>query len=101
MIALEFQTIIREREHLHERLEHIPGVTVFPSQANFLLARFAAGGEKVWETLGAHGVLVRYFPGSTALQDCLRITVGTPAENAFLTTTLQTIVVDMQPLMRT
>ncbi len=101
MIAPEFQTIIREREQLGERLGHIPGVTVYPSQANFLLAHVAAGGAKVWEALGAHGILVRYFPGSAALQDCLRITVGTPAENELLTTTLQTIVADLQPLIRT
>ena len=101
MIAPEFQTIIREREQLRERLERIPGLTVYPSQANFLLVHLAASGAKVWEALGAHGILVRYFPGAAALQDCLRITVGTPAENELLTTTLQTIVADLQPLIRT
>jgi len=101
MIAPEFQMIIREREQLRERLEHIPGVTVYPSQANFLLTHVAAGGAKVWEALGAHGILVRYFPGSAALHDCLRITVGTPAENDLLVTTLQTVAADLQPLIRT
>jgi len=100
MIAPEFQTIVRERQHLHARLERMPGVTVYPSQANFLLVHFAAGGAKVWEALGAHGILVRHFPGSPALQDCLRITVGTPSENELLTTALQTIVADLQPLIR-
>jgi histidinol-phosphate aminotransferase len=101
MIAPEFQMIIREREQLRERLAHIPGVTVYPSQANFLLAHIAAGGAKVWEALGARGILVRYFPGSAALHDCLRITVGTPAENDLLVTTLQTVAADLQPLIRT
>lgn len=101
MVAPEFQTVIREREQLRQQLEQIPGVTVYPSQANFLLAHVAAGGAKVWEALGAQGILVRHFPGSTALQDCLRITVGTPAENEFLTTTLQAIVADLQPLIHT
>ena len=100
MIAPEFQTIIREREQLRQRLEHIPGVTVYPSQANFLLVHVAAGGANVWETLAAHGLLVRYFPGSAALQNCLRITVGTSAENEVLTTALQTIVADLQPSIR-
>jgi histidinol-phosphate aminotransferase len=93
--------IVREREQLHDCLERIPGMTVYPSQANFLLAHVAAGGAKVWEALGAHGILVRYFPESATLQDCLRITVGTPSENEFLTTTLQTIVSELQPLIRT
>lgn len=101
MLAPEFRIIIHEREQLRAGLERIPGVTVFPSQANFLLARLDAGAARVWEALGAQGILVRHFPGSPALQDCLRITVGTPPENAILTTTLQTIVAILQPLIRT
>jgi histidinol-phosphate aminotransferase len=101
MIAPGFQMIIRDREQLRERLEHIPGVTVYPSQANFLLVHVASGGAKVWEALGAHGILVRYFPGSAALHDCLRITVGTAAENDLLATTLQTIAAALQPVTRT
>jgi histidinol-phosphate aminotransferase len=97
-IAPEFPQIIREREQLRERLGQIPGVTVFPSQANFLLARIAAGGAQVWKALGEQGILVRHFPGSSALQDCLRITVGTPAENDLLSTTLQAILAAMPPV---
>jgi histidinol-phosphate aminotransferase len=101
MIAPQFHTLIQERERLCEGLGGIPGVTIFPSQANFLLAHVAAGGARVWEALGTHGILVRYFPGSPALQDCLRITVGTTAENERLTTTLRAVVADLQPLIGT
>jgi histidinol-phosphate aminotransferase len=101
MIAPEFQTIIRERERLRERLGRIPGVTVFPSHANFLLARVAAGAAKVWHMLGEEGILVRHFPGSPVLQDCLRITVGTPAENDLLTSSVEAIVATLQPMIQT
>jgi histidinol-phosphate aminotransferase len=100
MLRPEFRTIIAERERLRAGLGRIPGVTVFPSQANFLLARLGAGAARVWEGLGRQGILVRHFPGSAALQDCLRITVGTPRENEILTSTLQTIIATMQPLIR-
>ena len=100
VIAPQFKEIRRERGLLSERLGEIPGVTVFPSDANFLLAHMAAGGAKVWEALGAQGILVRHFPGSAALKDCLRITVGTPAENEALVTALRAIVTAMQPLPR-
>jgi histidinol-phosphate aminotransferase len=100
VLAPEFQTIIREREWLCQRLGQLPGVTVFPSQANFLLARFAAGGAQVWEALGEQGILVRHFPGSSALKDCLRVTVGTPAENELLFATLRATVAAMPPLSR-
>ena len=101
VIAPQFKEIRRERGLLGERLRQVPSVTVFPSDANFLLARVAAGGAKVWEALGAQGILVRHFPGAAALKDCLRITVGTPAENDALVTALHAIVTAMQPLPRT
>jgi histidinol-phosphate aminotransferase len=101
IIAPEFRMIIRERERLREGLGCIPGITVFPSRANFLLARMAGGGVKVWEALGEQGILVRHFPGSPVLEDCLRITVGTPAENELLTSALRASVAARQPLLRT
>jgi len=101
LMAAQFQEIISERQRLSERLAHLPGVTVFPTQANFLLARFAAGGAMVWEALGAQGILIRHFAGPPALQDCLRITVGTPAENDLLVIALQALLVPMQPLPHT
>jgi len=52
---------------------------VFPSAANLLLVRFA-NARATWEKLAAAGVLVRLFDAGP-LAGCLRITVGTPAEN--------------------
>jgi histidinol-phosphate aminotransferase len=101
MISPEFQTIIRERERLRERLGRIPRVTVFPSHANFLLVRVAAGAATVWQGLGEEGILVRRFPESPALQDCLRITVGTPAENELLISSVEAIVATLQPMIQT
>ncbi|HSF32423.1 MAG TPA: histidinol-phosphate transaminase [Candidatus Tectomicrobia bacterium] len=101
LIAPEFRLIIRERERLRQGLGRIPGLTVFPSQANFLLTRIAGGGVKIWEALGEQGILVRHFPTSPALADCLRITVGTPAENDLLTSAVQASVTAWQPLIET
>ena len=101
LIAPQIQEILHERQRLCERLASFPGVTVYPSDANFLLVHFAMGGAKVWEALGAQGILVRRYGDASGLQDCLRITVGTPAENAILHTALQDITTAMQPLLRT
>jgi histidinol-phosphate aminotransferase len=100
-ISPHVQEIIGERERLRERLSRLPGVTVYPSAANFLLARFAVGGLKVWEALGAQGILVRHYGESAGLKDCLRITVGKPTENDLLITALQATVAETQPLIRT
>jgi histidinol-phosphate aminotransferase len=56
------------------------GFYVYPSHANFVMARKREQNLKeVYEKLKGNKILVRYFdiPG---LQDCLRITVGTPQE---------------------
>ena len=75
-----------ERAVLGAALAGLPGVTVFPSQANFFLVRVPRA-ERTYEALRRQGVLVRNLhPG---LRDCLRITVGTPDENRILLTALQ------------
>ncbi len=71
--------IRRTREKLVTGLVRM-GYRVFPSQANFVMAQKKGQNlRSIYEALRERKVLVRYFdvPG---LQDCLRITVGTPAE---------------------
>jgi histidinol-phosphate aminotransferase len=56
-------------------------VTVFPSHANFLLVRVPDAAH--WfATLKDAGILVKNVDGwHPLLAGCLRITIGTPAEN--------------------
>jgi histidinol-phosphate aminotransferase len=77
-----------DREALQVALAALPGVTPFPSSANFVLVRLvgpAGGGSAVAAGMKARGVLVkdvgRMHP---LLADCLRLTVGTPQENALM-----------------
>jgi len=69
------------REDLRAGLARIPGVTAFPSDANFVLVRVPLDGPTVWKRMLQRNVLVRVFPGKGPLQDCLRITAGTVEEN--------------------
>lgn len=71
------------RRRLTRALEKMDFV-VYPSQANFVLARRASTPMKgLYEKLKRRGILVRFFdmPG---LSDALRITVGTPKEISVL-----------------
>jgi histidinol-phosphate aminotransferase len=78
-------SLIEERGRLFAALSDLDGITVFPSGANFLLFRVGGDGRAVWKALLARGVLVRDFSRWPRLDECLRVTVGTPAENdAFL-----------------
>ena len=56
------------------------GLRTFPSQTNFLLVDFARDAAEIERRLFAHAVVVRPMAGY-GLPTCLRITVGTRAEN--------------------
>jgi histidinol-phosphate aminotransferase len=85
--------VLEERERLRPELERMPGLKVYPSAANFLLARVAGAkgaGTKIFERLKAQGVLVKDFSGGHPLmENCLRLTVGTPEENRILLAALR------------
>jgi histidinol-phosphate aminotransferase len=55
---------------------------VFPSEANLVLIR-TQGATALWRQLADAGITVRLFDAGR-LAGCLRITVGTPADNAAL-----------------
>ncbi|XOV88753.1 MAG: histidinol-phosphate transaminase [Pseudomonadota bacterium] len=79
-----------ERNRLATNLADL-GIAVSPSQTNFLLARIGPNAKDVYEGLKTAGILVRHFDAHR-LDDKLRITVGTPAENAALVVALSRLV---------
>ena len=70
-----------ERARLQSGLAALPGVRVWPSAGNFLLVRMANASEVRNRLRDEFSILVRDFSYAPGLADCLRITVGTPAEN--------------------
>jgi histidinol-phosphate aminotransferase len=71
----------RERDWLAPRLAALPGVRrVYPSDANFLLARFPDAAAAQARLLSA-GIVVRPMSSMPGLEDALRVTVGTRREN--------------------
>ncbi len=77
--------ISAERDRVATALADL-GVEVWPSAANFLLFRTPVHGTTLFERLLERGVLVRDFSTAPLLDRCLRVTIGTPAEDdAFLT----------------
>ena len=71
----------RDRETLAKGLK-VLGFNVSSSQTNFVLAKapIHAAAADLYQALKDAGILVRYFD-TRRLQDCLRITVGTPEQN--------------------
>lgn len=81
-----------ERGRLLRGLQEVPGLTAYPSDANFLLFRIS-NAERVFDGLKQRGVLIKSLHGShRLLANCLRVTVGTPQENdAFLAALTRTL----------
>lgn len=70
-----------ERSRMQAALASLGGVLrVWPSQANFLCFR-VADATATWSALAARGVLVRNIGHYPQLKHCLRVSIGTPAEN--------------------
>jgi histidinol-phosphate aminotransferase len=73
----------RERARLSAALRDVPQVRkVYPSDANFIMVR-ARDGAAFRETARRAGILVRTFD-DPLLVDCVRITIGRPADNDLL-----------------
>ncbi len=95
-LALEQADVLHEqarriradRDALYRELDRLPGLTVYPSRANFLLFRTPAGqAGRVFQGLLEQRILIKNLDasGQPLLRDCLRVTVGAAKENqAFL-----------------
>ena len=104
--------VVAQRERLVAAMTKMP-LTVWPSQANFILFRpnvptvnpasatsgssnsglstsGGGAGRALWQALLDQSVLVRDCSSWDGLTDCLRVTVGAPAENDRFLAALQT-----------
>ncbi len=83
--------IVQQRGELMAALGHIPGVHVFPSEANFVTFR-VAGAVAVFEALRESRILIKCLHGAhPLLADCLRVTVGSADENLMFLDALRRI----------
>lgn len=91
MLDQQTENIKRDRSTLFTQLQVIPGLRVYPSQANFILFRVMdAQATAVFEGLKAKGVLIKNMSKAGAiLSDCLRVTVGSVEENSAFINALQ------------
>ena len=76
------QLIKSERARIESQLQALD-IDVWSSGSNFVLFRpTSRPAKEVWESLLNDGVLVRDCSSWQRLEGCLRVTVGTPEENA-------------------
>jgi histidinol-phosphate aminotransferase len=85
-LAASVRRLVGERERLLAGLADVPGVRAYASDANFFLIEcLSADPKAVFAAMLRREVLVRDVTSYPMLERCLRVTVGTEAENdAFL-----------------
>jgi len=88
--------IRRQRSWLNEQLHTLTGITVYPSEANFILFRCEENpAQSIFQGLKKQGILIRNLhPQDGLLQHCLRVTVGKPEENQTFIQALKNILPD-------
>lgn len=81
--------IVAFRGALAAELKRLPGVTVYPSEANFLLFR-VSDAERTFAGLKSRKILVKNVSRAhPLLAGCLRVSLGTADENAAFLSALQ------------
>ena len=91
LVADWISLILAERSKMVEALEALPDCQkVYPSDANFVLAKIN-NATALYNALVDRGIIVRNRSKVRLCNDCLRITIGTPAENEALLSALREI----------
>ena len=89
VFAAQAQDIRNQRTVIQAVLRALPAVKSWPSDANMILAR-VPDADKTFEGMKSRGVLVKNVSKMhPLLANCLRLTVGTAAENAQMLAALQ------------
>lgn len=81
LLERRVRAVVQLRGQLERSLQEIPGLVVYPSDANFLLVRVPSDAAEAFRALLDDGVLVKDVSRPGLLERCLRITVGTSSEN--------------------
>lgn len=88
LFARQVAHIVEQRNKLCTALSELPGVHVYPSQANFILCRFDKPTDAVFDACLGAGILIRDVSHYPMLDSHLRISVGTEEENEALVSAL-------------
>ena len=72
-----------------QALGEMPGIKVYPTEANFFLIEVPIAPRAVFDELFKQGILIRDVSSYPMLSKCLRISVGTREENDRLLSALR------------
>ena len=91
VVDVQVETLLNERNSLINAFKSVSFIKkIYPSEANFILIK-VDDANKRYDELIKNGIVVRNRSSQLHCENCLRITVGTPSENAQLLTLLNTL----------
>lgn len=83
------KTVVHQKENLVNELHKLAFVKkIYPTDANFLLVK-VTDADGLYQYLAENEIVVRNRTKEILCDNCLRITIGTPAENEKLLSTLK------------
>jgi len=83
--------LVRQRQRLEVAFAELPFLAPYPSQSNFVLNRVGLmSAADFRDRLARAGIIVRYYQ-KPRLEDCIRISAGTPAQVDRLLEVLRTL----------
>ncbi len=86
--------LVKQRERMEVAFAELPFLSLYASQANFVLNRVSGmSAEDFRDRLARAGIIVRYYQ-KPRLDDCIRISAGTPAQIDRLLEVLRTLSID-------
>ncbi|KMQ50627.1 Histidinol-phosphate aminotransferase [Chitinispirillum alkaliphilum] len=88
LLRHSIDTTIEQRSELFDFLNSQPFDSVYPSEGNFILVR-SKMKDKMFDFLVKDGILIRDVSTYTMLENCMRISIGTPEENKKLKESLR------------
>ena len=80
-VQIQLDILTQERKNMIDKLSKLNALTVFPSDANFILFRTEQDSAVIFKELMKNDILIRDLSSHPRLKNCLRVTVGTPEEN--------------------
>jgi histidinol-phosphate aminotransferase len=91
-VARRIAQCARERDRVYAALQRAPGVEAFPSVTNFILFRLAdRTPAEVHAKFLEHSILLRDVSSWPGCDRCLRVSIGTPAENGRVVAAIDSI----------
>lgn len=85
----QIAAIVEGRKWLVAEMEKIPGIHVYPSDANIILFRTPGPDKEIFRRILEQGVLIRNLSRPGRLYNCFRVCVGTEEENRLFVAALK------------